>query len=89
MKTETVYTMEIQMQTKPDEAVNGQIVWAGHVGKQIDGLTKREYFAACALQGIMASDQLEVRNSEAPTAAKVAVKLADELIRALNGESND
>jgi hypothetical protein len=43
------------------------------------GLTKREFFAAAALQGILANDSL-VHFS----AAELAVKKADELIKALN-----
>ena len=53
------------------------------------GLTKREYFAAMAMQGMAASnywaenfnDQIE---SYMPAAMKVAVKAADALITALN-----
>lgn len=49
------------------------------------GLTKREYFAAIAMQGIMASDTShEVLN---PNAASWAVDLADALIEALNRET--
>lgn len=43
------------------------------------GLTKREFFAAAALQGVMANP--EFMHFEA---AKMAVKKADELIKALN-----
>ncbi|MTJ56016.1 hypothetical protein FJR38_26880 [Anabaena sp. UHCC 0253] len=46
---------------------------------QVLGLTKREYFAAMALQGIMAN--AEFMHFEA---AKMAVKKADELIEELN-----
>lgn len=46
---------------------------------QGSGLTKREIFAAMALQGILANPEFM-----ATMAAKVAVKKADELIKALN-----
>ena len=58
------------------------------------GLTKREYFAALALQGLCAGEapfntqiakQVEGRGSTVSTALAVyAVDLADELIKALN-----
>ncbi len=43
------------------------------------GLTKREYFAAMALQGLLSKNSADVR-----TAAQLAAYAADELIRALN-----
>lgn len=49
-----------------------------------EGLTKREYFAAMALQGILANDSL-VHFS----AASVAVKKADELIKELNNDNEE
>ena len=45
------------------------------------GLTKREYFAAKALQGILAANLVD--NSTDDDAA-IAVNAADELIKALN-----
>jgi hypothetical protein len=43
------------------------------------GVTKREYFAAMALQGLLSTNSADVRN-----AARLAAYAADELIRALN-----
>lgn len=46
------------------------------------GLTKREYFAAMALQGILANDFFQ--DSEPKLLSKKAVEAADYLIEALN-----
>lgn len=46
-----------------------------------DGLTKREYFAALAMQGLFANS---VNNGSSRTFAEIAVKAADHLIEALN-----
>jgi hypothetical protein len=46
------------------------------------GLTKREYFAAKALQGLLADPTTIISK----TVAEDAVKLADHLIQALNNE---
>lgn len=45
-----------------------------------DGLTKREYFAAMAMQGIMANQN----SGSIPKMCQDAVFAADELIKALN-----
>lgn len=53
------------------------------------GLTKREYFAAMALQGVIASDmksQIPPGVSPETVLAMMSVKLADTLIAALNIE---
>jgi hypothetical protein len=47
------------------------------------GLTKREYFAACALQGILAADRCGDF-----TSANNAVDQADAIIEALNNDRN-
>lgn len=52
-------------------------------GMQNSGLTKREYFATIALQGICAAYKGTMPMSY-NNAAKKAVKLADELIKELN-----
>ena len=61
---------------------HGDGSWQTHVG-----MTKREYFAATALQGILSMSQKWPING-IEVAAKNAVKLSDALIKALN-ESND
>lgn len=51
------------------------------------GLTKREYFAALALQGLLAGeDPFPEHQRPADLQAAVAVMHADALIAALNGE---
>lgn len=51
------------------------------------GLTKREYFAAMALQGICANSHIDVVNeSTADKAAIDSVEAADALIEELNRE---
>jgi len=49
-------------------------------GIQHPGLTKREYFAAKALQGLLANNTIIISK----TVAEDAVKLADHLTKALN-----
>lgn len=52
------------------------------------GLSKREYFAALAMQGMLANEGItnHAMGEDSPTAyiAKLAVEEADELIKALN-----
>lgn len=47
------------------------------------GLTKREYFAGLALQGLVANSKLTMGET---TTVKTAIKLADDLINKLNRE---
>ncbi len=57
-------------------------VYSPQLGEVIDqhGLTKREYFAICAMQGLLANEYLgTVENIE-----ECSVNHADRLIRALN-----
>lgn len=54
------------------------------IGEQAPGLTKREYFAAKALQGLLANNNIYSFGSHEEI-AKQAVKLADELNKALYG----
>lgn len=57
-----------------------------HIGVR-DGLTKREYFAALAMQGQMANEEILVRYGlYAADIARAAVAQADALIAALNKE---
>lgn len=48
-----------------------------------EGLTKREYFAAMAMQGIL-SDQTHLRPNEAEEIVRRSVILADALLEQLN-----
>ncbi len=51
------------------------------------GLTKREYFAAMAMQGILANaDQVFVK-AQFTDIGKIAVQAADALLKALNENS--
>lgn len=52
-----------------------------------DGLTKREYFAAAALSGLLAADTEGTWKVE--RAARAAVRHADALLDALNGEGGE
>ena len=65
--------------TNGDDPINMATTDSGHVGA-VSGLTKREYFAAMALQGICASDVQD--RLEHITEGSVII--ADELIKALN-----
>lgn len=54
----------------------------GQIGQP--GLTKREYFAAMAMQGLLAQTSQDFGYSEGLVLAKAAVQQADALIEALN-----
>lgn len=79
------------MKTNPDEPLNcnnGKGFWTDelnvtHAGR---GLTKREYFAAMALQGILANAS---GIQETPYWSSYATKYADELIKQLNKPKTD
>jgi len=53
-----------------------------------EGLTKREYFAAMAMQGIISTTNMGFNHLKDGRIAKEAVILADALINALN-QNND
>ena len=55
--------------------------------KTVGGLTKREYFAAMAMQGILAA-QTATGYLDPNTAASMAVRQATRLIRLLNAEES-
>jgi hypothetical protein len=67
------------MRTKPDSLIHS---FEGDTTRNFGGLTKREYFAAMAMQGIQ--DQEYIPLTEV---ARMAVKQADALIEALNAEA--
>jgi len=52
------------------------------------GLTKRELFAAMAMQGIIAAHNIYETGIDNEVNAKTAVKAADALINALNEKTN-
>ena len=66
--------------TKPNESINSIPDLTKHPSTWI-GLTKREYFAAMALQGLLSTD-----NDHSPHNwyGEKSVELADALIKALN-----
>ena len=51
--------------------------WSSHE----DGLTKREYFAAMAMQGLCSHQ--DIGNKDATRIARLAVEQADELLKQL------
>jgi hypothetical protein len=55
----------------------------GAENRNLTGLTKREYLAALALQGLLAHEGTEMEAT-----AHRAVKLADQLIESLNAKTN-
>ncbi len=58
---------------------------AGEVAKSEGGLTKREYFAAMAMQGLLASEAGGDHFDTEEGAAMCAVSHADALLDALEG----
>jgi hypothetical protein len=52
----------------------------GQIDDQYEGLTKREYFAAMAMQGLLSSSGPDHQH------AKTAIEMADDLIKELNHE---
>ncbi len=65
--------------TDPNEPIAPTGDHTGHTPST--GVTKREYFAAMAMQGFIISD-LPLSEKEA---SERSVKMADDLIKALNG----
>ena len=50
------------------------------------GLTKREYFAGLAMQGMLANKDANTFNAE--STAEISIKYADELLTQLEDEKN-
>ena len=69
------------METKPNELINTIEYNNNYIST---GLTKREYFAAMALQGLLANDSGLITSK-----ARDAVKAADALIEELNKTKQD
>jgi len=64
-------------------------VWEPNI--QHEGLTKREHFAAIALQGVLANTTQTLGEGHEETEAAIAfvsVRLSDALLAALEGESS-
>lgn len=79
--------------TKPNDSVTPieiEVDIEGGYGAttMTSGLTKREYFAAMALQGIIAAHDIYTTGIDHEVNAKTAVTAADALINALN-QTND
>ena len=72
------------METKPNESINTIEYNNNYIST---GLTKREYFAAMALQGALANKFAHERTIEMITES--AVKLANALIEELNKTKQD
>ena len=56
--------------------------------EDFDGLTKREYFAAMAMQGIIAAHNIYETGIDNEVNARTAINAADALIEALNKTHN-
>ena len=70
--------------TRPDDFAFACVDGNSHLQ---EGLTKREYFAALAIQGIYANQNYNATQEfHFTNAAQDAVKQADALIKALNNE---
>lgn len=68
--------MEKEIKTNPDEPIQ-PIEYNGNYLS--NGLTKREYFAAMALQGILANNSTTTTEYYAIDAVRIADALIDEL----------
>jgi hypothetical protein len=76
--------MKGRKMSKADEPVHPtKISHPNGMTKQYNGLTKREYFAAMAMQGIARDWSNDVTNWRIEKMAKCAVEYADALIAAL------
>ena len=53
------------------------------------GLTKREYFAAKAMQGVLSAGFNDMTGRHSDQVAKIAIIQADELLKQLKGGSNE
>ena len=67
--------------TKPDDTISSTLEIVGNLAVSEGGLTKREYFAAMALQGLLSNPTLASTNSEY---AIVAVDFSNKLTEELN-----
>lgn len=75
------------MSTIGHDFVAPRVLQVGEVGTSDGGLTKREYFAALALSGLVCSTQRVSANSDSrdhKRVAEISVQLADALIQNLN-----
>lgn len=76
------------MKTEANEAANPTTT-ANYMGANdgnTPGLTKREYFAAMAMQGVVMQGEHTTNSHRTEFTAKDAVQYADALIEALNAE---
>jgi hypothetical protein len=78
------------MNTQPNDPATGFAIPGdesrGWAPESVTGLTKREYFAAMAMQGLIDND---VNPAYYINRAEEAVQMADALITALNENQND
>lgn len=73
------------MKTEPNEPIGFGSYEAVESARGIsEGLTKREYFAAMAMQGLCASGANDFNCDHVKHIANIAVTQADALINALN-----
>ena len=80
------------MTNENDAAFGATVRYQDGIDAQLPGLTKREYFAAVAMQGLLAVDELVIYTPPATVHREIvacnAVSYADELIAELN-KTND
>jgi hypothetical protein len=78
------------MKTKSDDPITGFASPNPHVGGGSIGLTKREYFAVMAMQGLATREQIDANRNwnegRKEELSLYAVKMADALIAELNKE---
>lgn len=73
------------MKTNPNDLLNDKKILSMETGKAVNaGLTKREYFAAMALQGILAGRHEGLNSYKALWAANAALECANALVEELN-----
>ena len=78
------------MKTNPNDPINASkhLNGNGHIDTQYTGLTKREYFAAMAMQGYLARCSYITTDTQID-AVQFAVNSADALIQELNKQNNE
>ena len=74
------------MKTNKNDSVHPIFDSEGSAMTRFVGITKREYFAAQAMQGILSSSRYYYKNVPSAQVAEEAVEMADELIKALNAQ---
>jgi len=69
------------MSENSKQPIYPSIVGVSHTDKENLGLTKREYFAGLAMQGILATGKMNL--NEQKECINFSIKMADELLKQL------